>query len=349
MISHNMSWIEYPSQSRDSLTRFEEIIYSNNVISRLMHGYIALFVPVGLVAGVIILAIFIKNYRQHDLEKLDILLFAHTISNLLMILFSFTVTARPDYLEVSYFECGVLSFFSNLSYFSSQYLLILMVLSIFLHRHPPQNTFIKKAHKNPLICVGFVLTCAFCAALIVVALLGVENYDKGTDCQLDPLFAWPEYEIIKFTFGFGLPSLSQLLCFILLLMKETRPEIHPPGQNVHPYLTVLVITITTFMSSLFYNIMILSRTNLKIQRSIGTPQNELTMNTAEILLFSMSCANLVIILFLHKPYRSGLWNIITNLTKVCRRRQDSNRSVEMPETHTEVSSAPSENGSPMPS
>ncbi|XP_062999292.1 uncharacterized protein LOC134410122 [Elgaria multicarinata webbii] len=345
MVPHNMTWMKYPSQSQNPSSSFEDIIFSQHIISRLMHGYIALFVPAGLLAGIIILGIFIKNYLQHTLDKLDILIFAYTSSNILMIFLSLTITTRPAYLKVSYFECGALSFFFNLSYFSSQYLLLLMVLSLFLKRHPPQNALITKAHQNPMVCVGFVLTCAFCAALIVVALLGLVNYHEETDCQLDPLFAWPEYEIIKFTFGFCIPSLAKLLCFILLLVKKPQPESHPSRQNIHPYLTVLVITITMFVCRLFYNIMILSRTNLKIQGNIGTPQNELTMNIAEVVLFSECCISLVIILWLHKPCRNVLLHIITNLTNVCRRRNASNTTLEIRETHTEVSSVPSENES----
>lgn len=339
-----MTWIKYPSQSEDSSTSVEDIIFSQDVTSRLMHGYIAFFVPTGLLAGIIILGIFIKNYRHHALNKLDILIFAHTISNILMILLSLSIIVRPAYLRVSYFKCAVLSFFFNFSYFSSQYFLILMALSFLLNRHPPQRALISKANKNPTVCVVFALICAFCAALIVVALLGIENYHEETDCQLDPLFAWPEYEIIKFAFGFSIPSLAKILCFILSFVKKIKTETHSSRQNIHPYLTVLVIGTSMFICRLFYNIMILFRTNLKIQRSIGTPQNELTMNIAEVLLFGESCVSFVVILCLHKPCRDGFLNILTNLTKLCR-RHDNNRSLETHESHNEVSFVPSENGS----
>ncbi|KAL8175363.1 UNVERIFIED_CONTAM: hypothetical protein K2H54_020778 [Gekko kuhli] len=230
MISHNMTWIRYPSHSS---TNVEDIISSQNVISRFMHGYFALFVPPGLLAGIVILVMFVKTCTRRASEKLDALILAHTISSLLMILFSFTVTARPNYLQVTYLECGTLSFFFNLVYFGSQYLVVLMVLSFHLHRHPPQNALIIRAHQNPMVSIGFVLMWAFCTALIVVALLGIEDYHGRTACQLDPLFAWAEYEIIKFTFGFGVPSLFHLFCFTLLLIKGTRPEIQSPRQSDH--------------------------------------------------------------------------------------------------------------------
>ncbi|XP_042336557.1 uncharacterized protein LOC121937448 isoform X2 [Sceloporus undulatus] len=148
MVSHNMTWIKYPSHSQDS--NIEDIIFSQHVTSRLMHGYIALFVPTGLIAGLIILGIFIKNYLQHALKKLDIMIVAHTVSSILMILLSLTIITRPAYLRVSYLECGTLSFFFNLSYFNSQYLRVLMMLSFFFNKHPPQNAWISKAHQNTM-------------------------------------------------------------------------------------------------------------------------------------------------------------------------------------------------------
>ncbi|KAJ6655955.1 hypothetical protein lerEdw1_004540 [Lerista edwardsae] len=342
MVSHNMTWVKYPSKSQDPSTNLLDIIASQDIISRFMHGYIGLFVPAGLLAGVIILTIFIKSSVQRTLGKLDVLLFAYAASNIAMVLFSFTVITRPAYLQVSYLECGVLSFFFNFTYFHSQYLLVTMALSFLLQRRPPKNAMISKAHQNPVAGVGCALVRAFCAALIVVALLGVQSYHEKTDCQLDPLFAWPEYEIVKFTFGFALPSLSQLLCWGLSFIRKAQEDALPSSR---PYWTVLIITTTTFVCRLFYNVMILSRTSLKMQRSIGTPQNELTMNIAEILLFGESCVSLVIILCFHEPCRNGLLNIMTNLTKVCRRSHAGGRPLEMAGTRTGASPVPSENGS----
>ncbi|XP_067317216.1 G-protein coupled estrogen receptor 1-like [Anolis sagrei] len=342
MVSHNMSWLKYPSRSEGQNSK--DIIHSNDVIAMLMHVYIVLFVPIGLIAGIIILGILIKNCMHRALKKLDIVIFAHTISNIVLILLSFTVTTRPGYLKVSYFECGILSFFFNLSYFSSQYLRVLMVVSYFFSRHPPQNAFISKAHQNIRVCIGSVLTYALCTALIVTAMLGTVNNHEKTDCQLDPLFAWPEYEIIKFSLGFCIPSLAKLFFFILLLVKKTRTEIDPSRQSFTPYLTVFVISITMVICRLFYNVMLIYRALLKLYRRKLTIQTELTTNIAEIMLFSESCLSLLIILFLHKPCRSGLLHIVNKLTKVCRRR-DGNNTFEIREFHTEVSSVPSENES----
>ncbi|XP_007443130.1 uncharacterized protein LOC103057955 [Python bivittatus] len=332
MLPHNMTWMKYPSLSKDPSTNFEDIIFSQQVISRFMHAYIACFVPAGLLAGIVILGICIKNYRSRTLETLDVLFFPQTISSIFLILLSLTIAVRPAYLKLSYIKCGTLSFFFSLGYFCSQYLLVLMVLNLFLSRHPPQNAFISKVYRNPKVCVGFVLMCSSCLALIPSALLGIENYQAETDCQLDPLFVWPEYEIIKFTFGFCAPSLFELLCLVLAFVKKTRPDSHRSGKNTYPLSAILVMVTTRLVCHLFYNIMILSRTSLKIKGDIGTPQNELVMNIAEVVLFGESCVSLVILLCLHRPYRTTLLNTLKNLTTTCRRRRESNRSLEIQET-----------------
>ncbi|XP_074867196.1 uncharacterized protein LOC142021845 [Carettochelys insculpta] len=340
MISHNMTWIRYPSHSSDPSISIDDLIASQNVISRFMHCYIAFFVPTGLIAGVFILIIFIKNYLQHNvLEKLDIFIFYFTITNIVMIFFSFTIITRPDYLKITHLGCGALSFFFNVSYFNSQYLLMLMLLAFLLNRFPPRTVWMIKATQSPKLCVGFALTCAFCISLVVVALLGTDGYYNETDCQLDPLFAWPEYEIIKFSFGFGIPLLFQAHCFILFFVKKAQPEAPILRENIQAYLAVLTITITMFACRLLYNVMILSRTTLKIHKSIGTPKNELMMNIAEIVLFSESCISLIFILCLHKPCQAGIMKIIMNLTKVCR-KDTTNNPLEIPVASIHDENAP---------
>ncbi|XP_032303498.1 uncharacterized protein LOC116654085 [Coturnix japonica] len=332
MSAHNMTWISYPSKSlaSTSLEEIEAFIASQNVISRFMHCYIAFFVPTGLIAGVCILVIFIKNYAQNKaMEHLDSLLLHFTISNTTMILLSFTVINRPDYIRVTHLACSVLSFLFNFSYFSSQHSLVLMLLTLLLKRFPPR-TALSKVTQRPIVCIGCVLLCAFCLSLMEAVLVGTDNYHVETDCQLDPLFAWPEYEIVKFTFGFGIPSFLQIVSFIALLAKEAPAEAPALQQHICTYLAVFIISITAFICRLFYNIMILFRTTLKLQMSIGTPKDELVMNIAEIVLFSESCASLVLILCLHKPCRDRILQVIRS----CRRAHSTNSHLEIPVTPT---------------
>ncbi|KFP84470.1 hypothetical protein N311_08170, partial [Apaloderma vittatum] len=302
MTSHNMTWISYPSKNLafSSPEEIEAFIASQNIISRLMHCYIAFFVPTGLIAGICILIIFIKNYVQYKaIENLDLLLLHFTISNIIMIFLSFTVLPRPDYLKATQLSCNVLSFFFNFAYFNSHYVLILTLLMLLLKRFPAR-TALNKATQRPILCLGFLFIYAFCLSLTGAVLVGTENYHVEADCQLDPLFARPEYEIVKFTFGFGIPAFLQILCFIFLLAKEAPAEAPALQQHIRTYPAAHIISTTIFICRLFYNIMILFRTTFKLQKSIGTPKNELVMNIAEIVLFCESCASLVFILCFHK-------------------------------------------------
>ncbi|NXR93881.1 OPSD protein, partial [Hypocryptadius cinnamomeus] len=329
MTSHNMTWISYPSKSQpfDSPEEIEDIIASQNIISRVMHCYIAFFVPIGLVAGICILIIFIKNHLQNKRTSLDLLLLHFTISNIIMIFLSFTVITRPDYLTATHLACSVLSFFFNFGYFNSQYVFILTLLALLLERFPP-CTALCKASQRPILCAGLVLTYTFCLSLTEAVLVGTDHYHLEAHCQLDPLFAWPEYEIVKFTFGFGIPSLLQILCFTVLWAKEAPAGAPALQQHMHAYPAVYAISVTMFICRLFYNVMILFRTALKLQRSIGTTKNELVMNIAEIVLFCESCASLVVVLCFHKPCKDEVLKVI----QMCRREPRANNHHEIPET-----------------
>ncbi|KFP29720.1 hypothetical protein N325_09276, partial [Colius striatus] len=303
MTSLDMTWISYPSKNLSFVSpeEIEAFIASQNIISRLMHCYIAFFVPTGLIAGICILIVFTKNYLQYKvIENLDLLLLHFSISNIVLIFFSFTVITRPNYLQATHLACNALSFFFNFSYSNSQCVWIFTLLILLLKRFPPR-TALHKATQRPILCVGFVLIYAFCLSLTEAVLVGTDNYHLETDCQLDPLFARPEYEIVKFTFGFGIPSFLQILCFIVLFTKEAPAEALTLQQHFRTYPAAYVISIMIFICRLFYNVMILFRTTFKLQKNIGTPKNELVMNIAEIVLFCESCASLLFLLCLHKP------------------------------------------------
>ncbi|NXC94115.1 OPSD protein, partial [Certhia familiaris] len=329
MTSHNMTWISYPSKSQPftSPEEIEAIIASQNIISRLMHCYIAFFVPTGLIAGICILIVFIKNHLQNNRASLDLLLLHFTISNIIMIFLSFTVISRPDYLTATHLACSVLSFFFNFGYFNSQYVFILTLLTLLLERFP-QWTALCNATQRPILGAGLLLTYTFCLSLTEAVLVGTDNYQLESHCQLDPLFARPEYEIVKFTFGFGIPSLLQILCFTVLWAKEAPAGAPALQQHIHAYPAVYAISATMFVCRLFYNVMILFRTTLKLQMSIGTTKNELVMNIAEIVLFCESCASLVVILCFHKPCKDEVLKVLQR----CRRKTRANNHLEIPET-----------------
>ncbi|NXC33667.1 OPSD protein, partial [Campylorhamphus procurvoides] len=332
MTSRNMTWITYPSKNPAIITPedIENIIASQNIISRLMHCYIAFFIPAGLIAGICILIVFIKNYVQHKvIENLDLLLLHFTISNIIMIFFSLTVITRPDYVTLTRLACNVLSFFFNFSYSNSQCVFTLALLILLLKRFQPQTAFFK-AIQRPILYVGIVLTYTFCLSLIEAVLVCTDNYHLQTDCQLDPLFAWPEYEIIKFTFAFAIPLFLQIICFAVLLAKKAPAEAPTLKQHIWIYVAVYVISVTMFACRLFYNIMILFRTTLKLQKSIGTTQDELVMNIAEIVLFCESCSSLVFIFCFHGPCKDEILKVIEK----CRRKPPARDQLEIQETST---------------
>ncbi|XP_036597226.1 uncharacterized protein LOC118833910 [Trichosurus vulpecula] len=325
MTSHNMTWIKYPSKD---FTEIEEIIRSQNIISRFMHIYIALFVPTSLVAGTFNLTTFIKG-RSTILRKLDLYLLDLTVTNLLVTLFSFTAITRPDYILTTNLSCGVLSFFFNICYFNAQYIQIAMLYTFLFHDYLPCLRVVTMI-KNPLGNLGLVFACAVSSSLVGVMLLGTAgSLLKSTLCQVDPLTAWPEYEIVKFSLGFGVTLIIQVVFFSLLVGKLVRGDAPSQKENRPTYLVMLTITLIMFACRLFYNIMLLNKYKLKLQRDNGSPRDELIMNIAELVLFGESCASNLAILFLHKPCKTALNESVRNLTRRCRREEETHNSMPL--------------------
>ncbi|XP_030068212.1 uncharacterized protein LOC115476148 isoform X2 [Microcaecilia unicolor] len=282
MVWRNMTWIKYPSHDLlNPLISIEDIITSENIISRVLHCYVAFFVPPGLIAGLLILAIFFRNYsRSKTLGRFDILMLDLVITYIVIILFSFTTVIRPGYLHVTNLSCGVLSFFFNLFYFNSQYLQILMLFVLLLQENRTRALLVTEA--RPLLSISLALALAFLGSLLVVALLGTAAYlHETTYCQTDPLNAWPEYDIVKFSFGFAIPSMFTILFWVLIVVKMVKADAVPLKENMPSPTVMLCIALTMLTCRLFYNIMLLRRTALKLQMLNGSPREELIMNNAE--------------------------------------------------------------------
>ncbi|XP_008562492.1 PREDICTED: uncharacterized protein LOC103582756 [Galeopterus variegatus] len=317
---HNMSWVGYPSHVSPAV---EDVIASQSIISRCTHIYVALFVPMSLVTGLFNLTTFIRGRTR--LGALDVLLSDLTVTNILVTLLSLSAISRPNYILTTNLHCGVLSFLSNLCYFNAQYLqlvmLVLVLLPSFLSCLLMRTKGAQKLAMGPVAILG----CALCSSLVVVALLGISGeLHKTTMCQVDPLIAWPEYEIVKFSLGFGVAVVFKLVFFILLIVRLARQASPPQRDTASAYLIVLAVTLTMFACRLFYNIALLQRARLKLKRDIGSPGDELLMNLAELVLFGESCVTSLATLFLHKPCRLALLNIPEHLTQRCRRRQADN-------------------------
>lgn len=116
MTAHSMSWIRYPSQVSPAV---EDVVASQSLISRCVHVYVALPVPVSLLTGLFKLTTFTRSRAW--LGGLDALLSDLTVTNLPVTLLSFTAASRPDYLATTHLGCAILSFLSSVCYFHAQY------------------------------------------------------------------------------------------------------------------------------------------------------------------------------------------------------------------------------------
>ncbi|KAM4631804.1 uncharacterized protein O3C94_018392 [Discoglossus pictus] len=320
--------LHYPSKSQDS-TDIEDIIASQNVISRAMHTYIIILAPLGLLAGIFSLVIIIRNnVKQRILENLDFYILNLAITDIIIILYSFTIITRPDYLEVTNLSCGALSSFFNLSYFYSNYLLLLM-FPTFIIFNSSTNVVATKIIQSPLVCVSVTLFLSLLMSLLAVSLMGTYNdLYKLTYCQLDPLNAKPEYDFVKFAVGFCVPSFFLLLFFLLLVVCIIKAEDDTMKKEVQSHIVILINILIVFSCRLFYNIMLLRRAQLKLQHLDMSTREELLMNIAELLMFSGSCFNLIFILTLHRPCQLGAWKALLHIKKQCCRMQTSN-DIEM--------------------
>ncbi|XP_007498373.2 uncharacterized protein LOC103100502 [Monodelphis domestica] len=318
MVLHNMSWVQYPSQE---LLEIEGIIWSQHVISRFMHVYFALFVPTSLLAGAFSLVAL--GRRRAVLATLDLCVLDSVVTSLAVTLFSFTTIARPDYIVTSHLSCGVLSFFFNVCYFNAQYLQIAMLFAFLFQDYLPWVRRLKLP-AGPLARLSLVLVCAVGGSLGGTMLLGTAgSFLESAPCQVDPLSAWPEYEIVKFSLGFGAALVIEAAFFLLLVGKLVRG--HRPRQksSQSAYPLVLASTLSMFACRLFYNMMLLNRARLKLQRDNGSPRDELVMNIAELVLFAESCASNLAVLFLHQPCKAALAEDLRNLSGRCRREEEA--------------------------
>ncbi|XP_015357551.1 uncharacterized protein LOC107156016 [Marmota marmota marmota] len=320
MDSHNMSWIRYPSHVSPAV---EDVIAAQSVISRCMHVYVALLVPLSLVTGLFNLITFIRNHGK--LVALDMLLSGLTVTSILVTLLSLNAASRPDYILTTNLLCGVLSFFSNMCYFNAQYLQAAMLVLFLL---PGFSSYLLTGAQGtwrPLAGLAAIWGCAVCSSLVVVSLLGTSReLHQTTLCQADPLTAWPEYEIVKFSLGFGLALVLKLVLLLLLSVKPAWRTALTRRDTASARWVVLAITLNMFACRLFSSTVLLQRARRKMQRDIGSPRDELLMNLAELVLSGESCVNSLFTLVFHKPCKLMLLDALGRLTQRCRRGGTNN-------------------------
>ncbi|KAM4820529.1 uncharacterized protein RHO17_002212 [Thomomys bottae] len=324
MGSHNMSWIQYPSHVSPAV---EDVIAAQSIISRCTQVYVALGVPLSLATGLLNLTTFFRSRAK--LGVLDTQLLVLTVIGILMTLLSLNTASRPNYMLTTNLGCGVLSFFANVCYFFAQYLQGAMLILTLL---PGSSCHLLPGTQgawSPAAGLATIGSCAICSSLIVVALLGTSReLHRATLCQVDPLNTWAEYEIVKFSLGFGLSLAFKLVLLVLCAIQSTWRAALAQRDTASARGVVLAVALNMFVCRLLYNTALLQRARRKLQRDIGTPRDELLMNLAELVLFGESCVNALATLFLHQLCRVALLDLLGYLTQRCR-QQGTDNSVSL--------------------
>lgn len=313
-----MSWVHYPSQVSLAL---EDVIAAQSIISRCIQVYVAVCVPLSLTMGLFSLSVFIRDRTR--LGVLDRLLAGLTATSISVTLLSLNTAGRPDYISTTNLGCGALSFFSNVCYFMAQYLQGATLPLAFLPGSPCCQFLAR-----PVASLAAIGGCAVCSSLIVVSLLGTFGELHTTImCQADPLTAWPEYEIVKFSLGFALALSFQVVLFLLYATQPAWRVVPDQRDTASRRWVVLAVALNMFACRLFFNAVLLHRAQLKLWKDVGSPWDELLMNLAELALSGESCINVVAILLLHTPCRLRLLSLLERLTQRCRRGPDTSMSL----------------------
>ncbi|XP_055454462.1 uncharacterized protein LOC129670076 [Psammomys obesus] len=318
MDRHNMSWVRYPSQVSPAV---EDVIAAQSVTSRCTHVYVAVCVPLSLAAGLFSLSVFIRDRAR--LGVLDRLLASLTVTSILVTLLSLSAATRPDYMHTTNLGCGALSFFSNVCYFTAQYL---QGATLALTLLPGSSGC--RLLARPVASLAAIGGCAVCSSLVLVSLLGTSGELHTTAmCQVDPLTAWPEYEIVKFSLGFALALTFQVGLFFLRAMKPAWRVAPAQGDTASGRWVVLAVALNMLACRLFSNAVLLHRAQLKLRKDVGAPRDELLMNLAELALSAESCNNSVAVALLHTPCRLRLLGLLERLTQRCRQGLDNNMAL----------------------
>ncbi|XP_041086922.1 uncharacterized protein LOC121301511 [Polyodon spathula] len=283
----------------------------------------------GLTASVFILITFIRGCKgRKSLTKVDTFFFALSLTDLFIILYSTSVIAhRPSYLKTTSLNCGVLSFFFNISYFNSQFLQVTMLFFLTFEENRSGIALLIKVLDNALACVGLTALGALLGSVFTTALLEMgQQLNESLCCTLDPLQAGPRYDIVKFIVGIVLPYLLLIKCLLLWKKSEIGMGLAAKLKACSAFIAVASVTL---VCRIFYNAVLLHRTSLKYGLGSFSPQQEALCNVVELVMFSGSCLSLVLIVSLHKPCREGMVKTLKTLTDPCRRisRGETHRNI----------------------
>ncbi|XP_059835437.1 uncharacterized protein LOC132399253 [Hypanus sabinus] len=336
--SYNES-LHHSSSSNSTLdpNTFIKIMELQNIISRSVYVY-SIFGLVGLLTGIFILITYIRNFIKSTFETLDIFVFTVSVADFLLILFSFTDIVRPNTVTTSALCCAILSFCFNLPYFYTEYMHV--AISFFLVFQ--QTAVTERALRKPLIAILAVISSSILWSVLITALIGVSgNLNKEVNCYLDPLEAPAKYNIVKFVFGFLLPTLTILGFILYFLIPSTNgPQTcRMPDYSCRVFLVLVTVT---FICRLVYNILLLLRREV-----VDNDRNykmEMMATVGELIMFVGSCLCLVCILIFDEKMRQAAGNFLSCITKPCwvydsnRNRNNMNPTIEIKEQPEEAAS-----------
>ncbi|XP_051876924.1 nociceptin receptor-like [Pristis pectinata] len=295
---------------------FIKIMKLQNLISRGVYVY-SVFGLVGLLMGIFILITYIRNFsKKSKFEKLDIFIFTVTVADFMLILFSLTDIVRPNPVMMSALCCAILSFSFNLPYFYTEY--IHVVISFFLVSN--HIAVARRALSKPPFTILAVMGLSILWSALITALIGVsDDLNKELNCYLDPFDAPAKYSIVKFVFGFLIPTLIILGSILHFLIHSTCMQssnnLQACRESFYPHRIFLALVTVTFICRLVYNVLLLLRREAVDDYSHR--EKELIVIIGELTMFVGSCLCLVSIVALDEKMKHAVRETSSCFTKPC--------------------------------
>nr|XP_015215514.1 PREDICTED: uncharacterized protein LOC107078981 isoform X1 [Lepisosteus oculatus] len=291
---------------------------------------------VGLIASGFILYSYLKSYRTGcTFRKLDILVGALSISDSFIILYSIPTILLP-YSKITNPSCAVFSFFFNFAYLNAQFLHVLVGCFLKWEESRARVALVRKAVGHPAVCVALSALAAFLCSVLITGLLGThEGIHQNIACQLDPPEASPQYDIAKFSLGFLLPYLLLMGFLITCCVVWIRDKVSFPSR-LKACSGILAVGLTAFCSRLVYNSILVHRSGLKSDTGEGSLWKQALTHSAELVLFSACCLELVLLVFLCQPCQDARRDVVRHLQHCCQSisRREANRNIMEP--HIEI-------------
>ncbi|XP_071393174.1 uncharacterized protein [Centroberyx affinis] len=312
----SVSLVPDNSTSGVSPTFVFDITAANDLTSRANYVY-SVFAALGFASACFLLYSFILTYRaQRRLAWLDCLLWAFCGFQLLLLLLSFSAMAhRPKYLVATGLGCAALSFTINTASLCG--LLLLVLMAYVLTFDPPSHALLRR----PGVCAALVVLVSVLSCLLLAGLRGPnEDLGKEDNCYMDRVQAGPSYAVAKFCLAFLIPYILQLGLLIGGCVRQWKSNGRfLSGSEEGP--VFLTVTVVMFVCQLFYSVALLRAVQLEVveEGEGGLRHRERAfLSVAEFVLFSGSCASLLLVLLIHRPCRESLRGVVRQLRDCCR-------------------------------